>query len=1163
MSFFEIPPDTRSKQYQASNPNQSVWVSANAGSGKTHVLAQRVVRLLLQGVAPSKILCLTFTKAAAANMASRVFDTLADWTRAGDEDLAKKILATGAPTPDRLDQIVARKLFARTVETPGGLKIQTIHAFCERLLYLFPFEANVPARFEVPDDLRQAELMLRARRDVLAEASSGKGTLAAALQRVLEECGAQDFEDLIKEAMTLRAIFSREQTGSLHQALGLATGDDVAAIEREMVEDGIAPARWKDIAALLGEGSANDQKRAEQFRRAALAYNLRRSEGEFGDCLDCYLGVFFTQGGKGSKTQKLLTKGLADKYPNIGIELCAEQDRLEALRDKRKAAATLERTHALIEIAGAISKRYHKEKAARGVLDFDDLIEKTLALLERSDARWVLYKLDAGIDHILVDEAQDTSESQWRILEELTGDFTAGWGRSAILRTFFAVGDEKQSIFSFQGAAPHMFGEMRRRFHARFVAGAQSFAHVPLTLSFRSVPGVLSAIDRVFSQSTYQAGLVAANDVWMPHEALKHQLPGLVELWPRVKPQAGEDRREWTLPLDILDAQDPASIVATRVAQKIAQLIAPGSGEYVHDAQTGRPRCICAGDILILVRSRGPFFEAMIRALKRNGIPTAGADRLEIASHIAVLDLIAAGRTARLPQDDLTLACVLKSPLIGLDDADLIRLAPGRAGSLFDALNSSSDPRHVEAARKLALWRARVADSPFAFYSRLLSGDGRRRALEARLGPEAGDAIDEFLRLALAHESESAPSLATFLDAVAGMECSIKRDMESGHDMVRVMTVHAAKGLEAKIVFLPDSCRAPSPAHDPNIFALDTMVPGQKLIAWSPKKDLDCTAVALARERARQAAAEEYRRLLYVALTRAEERLYVAGFHGARVPDANCWEEMIRASLTGEPGFASVPAFWNGEDQILRGVSVASGGSAAAPVPGDAPFIKAPDMPDWLSRAAAWELDVKPPVRPSNALAAADRLDDPRLRRARREALRRGRLLHVLLQYLPSIAPHHRHKKAVEFLAARAADLDEPARKNLVSEALNVMDMPSLAGLFGSASRAEVSVAGTVKLMQGASIDVIGQVDRIGETPNEILVADYKTGTPCALADTPVAYLAQMALYRAVLAPLWPEKHLRMLLIWTAGPLVIPLPGELLDDALSGVCSEARAPVKA
>jgi ATP-dependent helicase/nuclease subunit A len=249
MSFFEIPPDTRSKQYQASNPNQSVWVSANAGSGKTHVLAQRVVRLLLQGVAPSKILCLTFTKAAAANMASRVFDTLADWTRAGDEELAKKILATGAPTPDRLDLIVARKLFARTVETPGGLKIQTIHAFCERLLHLFPFEANVPARFEVPDDLRQAELMLRARRDVLAEAGSGKGTLAADLQRVLDECGAQDFEDLINEAMTLRAIFSREQTGSLHQALGLATGDDVAAIEREMAEDGIAPKRWDDIAA--------------------------------------------------------------------------------------------------------------------------------------------------------------------------------------------------------------------------------------------------------------------------------------------------------------------------------------------------------------------------------------------------------------------------------------------------------------------------------------------------------------------------------------------------------------------------------------------------------------------------------------------------------------------------------------------------------------------------------------------------------------------------------------------------------------------------------------------------------------------------------------------------------------------------------------------------
>ncbi len=433
--------------------------------------------------------------------------------------------------------------------------------------------------------------------------------------------------------------------------------------------------------------SPSDQGRAYLFPKSACGLSIGAPGGCLSECLDCYLAIYFIDKGKGGKAQRLLTNGLLKKHSNIGPELYAEQLRLDALRAERKAAATFDRTRALIEVASAVFKRYGEEKAARGILDFDDLIEKTLALLERSDARWVLYKLDAGIDHVLVDEAQDTSEAQWKILEELTGDFAAGRGQSPGPRTFFAVGDEKQSIFSFQGAAPHMFGKMRRKFEAQFTAGAQPFVHVPLTLSFRSAPGVLSAIDKVFEHGDHKTGLV--DDVWMPHQALKHQLPGLVELWPLVAAQSSEGPREWTLPLDLLDAQDPANLVAQRIAKKIKHLIDPGSNEFVHDSQTLRPRPVRPGDILILVRTRGPFFEAMIRALKKSEIRTAGADRLELTHHIAVMDLVAAGRAALLPQDDLVLACVLKSPLIGLDDNDLMALAPGRAASLFDALQAS------------------------------------------------------------------------------------------------------------------------------------------------------------------------------------------------------------------------------------------------------------------------------------------------------------------------------------------------------------------------------------------------------------------------------------------------------------------------------------------
>ncbi|MGH6847208.1 MAG: double-strand break repair helicase AddA [Methylocella sp.] len=1151
MASFDIPAGTRVKQDQASNPNQSVWVSANAGSGKTHVLASRVTRLLLQGVAPSRILCLTFTKAAAANMALRVFDKLADWTKLADAELGRQIFATGAPVPSSEQLSAARKLFARAVETPGGLKIQTIHAFCERLLHLFPFEANVPSRFEVPDDLRQAELLQLARRKVLAEANSSGGALGAALQRLVDECGPDAFEHLIKEAMRQSAIsrarWPQEPAEILRRFLGLAEGREIRAIEREMAEDGIAPERWNDLGAILESGTKTDQDRAKQFRQAYAAFRLNPSGSSLGDCLYSYLAIFFTKDGNPRKS--LITNGLALAHPKIAAELDSEQLRLNALRAERKAAATLDRTCALILVASAIFERYREEKAARGILNFDDLIEKTLGLLERSDARWVLYKLDSGIDHVLVDEAQDTSEAQWKILEELTGDFAARRGQSQERRTFFAVGDEKQSIFSFQGAAPHMFDKMRRKFEAQFTAGAQPFEHLPLTLSFRSAPGVLSAIDKVFEHGEHKTGLVAACDIWMPHQALKQQLPGLVELWPLAAAQSGEDPRAWTLPLDLLDSKDPANLVAQRVAQKIAHLIKPGSNEFVHDSQTLRRRPVRPGDILILVRTRGPFFEAMIRALKKSGIRTAGADRLELTHHIAVMDLVAAGRASLLPQDDLALACVLKSPLIGLDDDDLMALAPGRAASLFDALQASADAKHAGAASKLVRWRGRAGGGPFAFYASLLGADGGRRDIEARLGPEAGDALDEFLRLAIAHDEEGAPSLAAFLNDLAGMEYSIKRDMETGEDSVRVMTVHAAKGLEAKIVFLPDSCGVPSPRHDPKIFVLGTNAPGGETIAWSPGKDLDCEAIAVARKKARDAANEEYRRLLYVALSRAEERLYIAGFHGAKEPDSGCWARMIEAALANETRIQTLPAFWNGEEQILRLISEGSGAPAA-----DLPDVQAAStpavLPNWLGRPARFEAQATPPVRPSHALAPAHRLEGAGTLQARREAARRGRLMHLLLQYLPGIFAEDRRGAALAFLRARAAGLDEMARQNLAQEALKVIALPELAGLFGPDSKAEVSFAGRLVLGQ-RTIDIPGRLDRIGENQKEILAADYKTGTPCTLDGTPAAYLAQMALYRAVLAPLWPGKTLRMLLIWTAGPSIVWLPTKVLDAALA------------
>ncbi|HXW70386.1 MAG TPA: double-strand break repair helicase AddA [Methylocella sp.] len=1141
----EIPSETLRKQFDASNPKQSVWVSANAGSGKTHVLASRVIRLLLHGVAPSKILCLTFTKAAAANMAERISRILSGWTGAEDAVLREEIQNLGASSPDHRQIKAARQLFARVLETPGGLKIQTIHAFCERVLHVFPFEANVPARFEVMEEQQQAELLSRARHSVLEEASRGQGALGAALEGLIEESGPSGFDELIKEALQHEEfLHPREMEGAvetLRGALGLRPGRDVACIEREMAEKGIAPKRCNEIAALLDRGKSTDQRGAEKLRRAFAAYPRE----DLGGYLEAYESFFFND--EGEPRRKLLTSAQSSAHPSLNDELCREQSRLEKLREERKAAATFARTQALIEVAGAISERYREYKSARSVLDYGDLIANTLALLERSDARWVLYKLDSSLEHILVDEAQDTSEAQWKILESLTGEFASFREGGELPRSFFAVGDEKQSIFSFQGADRGKSEKMQRSFAKRFDREARAFKHVRLTSSFRSAPGVLAAIDRVFEHSDHKKGVISSGEEWMPHDAVKRHLPTLVEVWPPVTGAPPLDTPDqWTLPENLANKEEPATVLARRIAKKIEQLIGPDSREFVHDAAL-RPRPIEPSDILILVRKRkNAFFETMIRALKESHIPTAGADRLDLKNHIAVMDLIAAGRASLLAADDLSLASVLKSPLIGFDDEDLIALAPGRAASLAEALRASPLPKHMAAERKLAGWRSLAGGGPFAFYTNLLSADGGRRDLEARLGPEAGDAIDEFLRLAMAHESSAGLSLAVFLEEVSGLDLSIKREIENGGNAVRVMTVHGAKGLEAKIVFLPETCGIPTKSS--KIFRLHTAVPSQTAIAWSPRKELDCSAVAEARERKRISENEEYRRLLYVALTRAEERLYIAGFYRGRKPGGS-WAAMMEAAFYERPEFEKVPSFWNADEALLRYIHQPS--AVFAPPAKSHPEPAKASVPAWLRCPAPAEDEAARAARPSSALTTARSLCSVQ---QRTKALARGRLLHELLAFLPEVAAEQRRAAAHAFFRVRAKNLEESDCEAFASEACKIIDLPELAGLFGLGSRAEVPVLGTIT-HAGGTIDVRGRVDRVAEAGGEVLVADFKTDDSPPTGGIPAAYVNQLALYRAALAPLWPGKPLRVLIIWTKGPSITWVAQEKLDAALTAYVS--------
>ncbi|WP_375466100.1 double-strand break repair helicase AddA, partial [uncultured Methylobacterium sp.] len=987
---FVVDALTQDAQRRAADPRASAWVSANAGAGKTKVLTDRVVRLLLDGAAPGRILCLTFTKAAAANMSIRIFRTLGRWVTLDDAALSAELagLTGAAPSRGRLD--AARRLFARAVETPGGLKIETLHALCERLLHMFPFEANVPARFVVLDENQARDAFAIETDNVLADAVGGDATLSEALAVVAPEATGDALRRAIRQAIAARAVLADRgglapQFRRLGGALGLGEGETHETLVRAILEDGLADRRA--LAEHLRTGKATDEGLADGLRAAAAARDVA-------EALEHYRGVFFTAKDEPKSAKSLGTKAVPE---DVRAALVAERDRLEPLFDRLRGAQALARTRALFTLASEIHRRVETQKARLGALDFDDLIHKTLDLLSRVGASWVLYKLDRGVDHVLIDEAQDTNPQQWAILDRITAEFAAGAGARTGLRTRFVVGDPKQSIYSFQGAEPREFAEMRGRWKRAAEAADLAFADVELKLSFRSTLGVLRAVDATFGIAEHYRGLsfgdAATGTV---HTTARAGAPGTVELWPIAEPAEEPEPDAWTAPVDALEANAPAIVTARRIARAVRTWVTTGDSS----GRVWRP-----GEVLVLVRKRGPAFEEVIRALKGAGVPVAGQDRLDVAAHIAVADLVSVGRAGLLPADDLTLACALKTPLVGLTDDDLVRIAArrDRSETLEDALArhaAAGDPAAIRGRDALAHWIALAgAQGPFGFYAALLGpGEGRAR-LVARLGGEAGDAIDVFLLAAAqVEQGPDAPSLGGFLARYAGAGRgegghTVKRDLESGRDEVRVMTVHGAKGLEAPVVVVIDGCE-PLGRTDPPLLAMseaETLPP-----VWSSAKAYDCAAIGQARENLRARGREEHNRLLYVAMTRAADRLVVAPYRGHERETAAAWCEMIRAGMIRDCGAGEAVETSYGPALLWRdGAGPEIGTAAPSALP------EAGAIPAWLRRPVPAEAEAAPPLSPSGAMRAADGERRMPPRQADAEARRRGKLIHALLEHLP------------------------------------------------------------------------------------------------------------------------------------------------------------------
>ncbi|RCK49305.1 double-strand break repair helicase AddA [Thalassospira profundimaris] len=1139
-------------QRDASDPNASVWVSASAGAGKTKVLSDRVLRLMLSGTEPHRILCLTFTKAAAAEMANRVNERLGRWATMEDRELHDDLANLAGASPGSDETIRARQLFARVLDAPGGMKIQTIHAFCQSLLRRFPLEAGLAPHFEIMDDRTAAETMADVQEEVLAFARTGRDEdLAKALSVVTGQVREGAFGEVMGELARERGRLKRmlanlgganRMRDAVYKALGVPVGlSEEAILAKALSDDAFDRDGLMRGLAALEAGTKTDQARVP-----ALAQFLEKTTVEdrlavFSD----YRSVFFTTAGE--PRAKLITKTAAENHPMGADALEQECARLIEIDRQRKAAAMAGATSALITIGNAMLDRYATKKALHARLDYDDLILTSLGLLEQHSkmASWVLFKLDEGLDHILIDEAQDTNPEQWKVVSILADVFFEDAARHAEKpRTIFAVGDTKQSIYSFQRADPEKFAEMRRYFRERATEIAAVWREVPMNISFRSTDAVLGTVDRVFAGPVARQG-VGDDGADVAHSPFRVGQAGRIELWPAVEPQERASEDPWTPPTRIVRLEDPEIRLARVIAGRIRHAIDE------KEILTSRGRPVRAGDFMILVRRRTAFVDEVVKALKERNVPVAGVDRMQITDQLAVMDLVAFGRFLLMPEDDLTLAELLKSPLVGLDDDQLFEIAHNRPRTLWHALREKAgavDEGSIFARAYAFLfkWLGRVDyERPFELYAELLGGRGEdargaRARLVGRLGIEANDPIDEFLNLAMGYEADHAPTLQGFLHWLMAGDAEIKRDLEqSGRDEVRIMTVHGAKGLQAPIVFLPDTMQVPTQA--PNLFWQED----KNLMFWLPRVALETDVVSRLRDAIAVKRDQEYNRLLYVALTRAEDRLYICGWQGRRKAPEHCWYNLCQQAMEGyaKPARIDLATYsgsgWDGEGWIWET------DQSELPKPDKVDIVS--DSQQKLRRSlirniAPEEAFPPKPLAPSRPLEEEPAVQSP-LGGDQGQSFKRGILIHKLLELLPDLPIDARRIAAERFLAQPVHALEADQQAEIADETIAIFNNPDFAPVFASGSRAEVPLVGIV----GGDV-VSAQIDRLVVRDDDVMIVDYKTNRPPPrdVEGTPRAYRRQMSIYRAALAQMYPGKKVRCFILWTNGPWMVELPDHIL-----------------
>lgn len=1139
-------------QQDAAAPDISAFVSANAGSGKTRVLTNRVARLLLRDTPPNKILCITFTKAAAAEMSDRLFKLLGDWALADDEMLNKNLndLEGISMSRNAEDLAIARRLFARALETPGGLKIQTIHSFCESVLKRFPLEAGVAPGFDVLEESDAKDLAVQSIEHVARKAATENQAWQEAFNTLSQWLAPERQRDLILDVgFGKRTAFEKLSTklggwDALNDQVCNMLGIEPTESKTRIIEKIVASYN-KNILELWCETlltfGGNLEKRGTALKEYFTAHNDE-------DRWQALHNTFLKSDGAPYSNNYITTAALKKAHPAIAEALDRTKYTIADTAQKIKSIDIANATNALFILGGATAELYKKSKAARASLDFNDLIDHTGQLLSsEATTQWVMYKLDQGIDHILLDEAQDTGPDAWSVIDSFLKEFFAGSAARDLTRTFFAVGDQKQSIYSFQGADALLFNAKQIDLGKK-ISATSKFQNFPLSLSFRTTQPVLKFVDALFAEASTLNNV--SSEATLSHGVFRQGQAGLVELWPLISPADKEDFAPWDMPLDTISEQNPIAQLASQVATTIKGWLKN------NEALESKARPIKPGDVMILLQSRSPLYHEMIRALGRERVPIAGPDKMSLLEDQGVLDLLSFMRAVLLLSDDLSLAETLKSPFFGIDDEALFHIAYGRGKkSLWDTLKTKAknNPAYqeivsaIQSAQKIARY-----EGPFSFLNYLLDSgkpSGREKLIQ-RLTYACLEPINELLQQALNFESRNPRSLQGFLQYITKAEGIISRDADQSSNSVRVMTVHKAKGLESPIVFMLDAGRTPVSAKvGPVLDKIADEHPDLPVLVANT--DLATDQTKMAKDKEISLRHDEYRRLLYVAATRAEDRLYICGIKKKKNDKQQSWYQLAQAAFDRlGSDVQEGAALWSGHIKRLSNKQTATIEKPTAPKP-----VQQYPLPPALSQEAKAEITPRR-LSPSllaneieydlkgNEIAHAYAPDLPG------NALFRGTVLHRLLELLPDIPKPERQTAGITLLARIAPLIDETERAEWCREVIETLETPGFKAAFGPGSMAEVPITGRPKGIR-QNIIISGQIDRLIISSEAVLAVDYKTNRPPPMRaeDTPLAYIAQMAAYRALLQEIYPNRPVNCAILWTYEARLMPISAKLMDDA--------------